>query len=307
LKPQIDLLGLGAVAVDDLIYVDGFPPPDAKTPVLRSERQCGGLTATALVAASRLGSKCAYAGVLGRDELSTFVIERMRQEGIDLAYLLQREEARPVHSFIVVDEKRQTRNIFPNSLKTVGADDHWPEEEVIQSARVLLVDHIGVNGMLRATRVARRARIPVVGDFERVSGPEFAALLELVDHLILSQAFAQKLTAKAGPVDALKALWSQERQALVITCGREGCWYLDGADPEKPIHQPAYAVEAIDTTGCGDVFHGAYASALARGLELEERIRIASAAAALKATQPGGQAGTPDREKLERFMKEQTQ
>ena len=72
-------------------------------------------------------------------------------------------------------------------------------------------------------------------------------------------------------------------------------------------HQPAFKVKAVDTTGCGDVFHGAYASALARGLELEERIRIASAAAALKATQPGGQAGTPDREKLERFMKEQTQ
>src|SRR5436190_18584562 len=109
---MFDILGLGCVAVDDLIYVEAFPPPDAKTAVLRAERQCGGLTATALVAGARLGSKCAYAGVLGTDELSAFAIDRMRHEGIDLSHLLHRAESRPVHSFIVVDETRQTRNVF---------------------------------------------------------------------------------------------------------------------------------------------------------------------------------------------------
>jgi sugar/nucleoside kinase (ribokinase family) len=306
LEPRFDILGLGAVAVDDLVYVEAFPPPDAKAPVLRSERQCGGLTATALVAAARLGSKCAYAGVLGRDELSSYAMERMRREGIDLTYLLQREEARPVHSFIVVDEKRQTRNIFPNSLKTVGADDQWPSEEVIQSIRVLLVDHIGLKGMLRAARIARESNIPVVGDFERVAGPEFQSVLDLVDHLILSQPFAQKLTGKSAPVDALKVLWRSSRKVLVITCGKEGCWYISSANPEQPRHQPAYLVRTVDTTGCGDVFHGAYASALARGLELDDRIRSASATAALKATQPGGQAGIPDRGTVEKFLQERT-
>jgi sulfofructose kinase len=287
-----------------LVYVEAFPTPDAKAPVLRSERQCGGLTATALVAAARLGSKCAYAGVLGKDDLSSYAMERMRREGIDLTYLLQREEARPVHSFIVVDEKRQTRNIFPNSLRTVGADDHWPSEELIQSTRVLLVDHIGLKGMLRAARIARESNIPVVGDFERVSGPEFQSVLDLADHLILSQSFAQKLTSKSAPGDALKALWTSSRKALVITCGKEGCWYISSADPEQPRHQPAYIVRTVDTTGCGDVFHGAYAFALARGLELDHRIRMASAAAALKATQPGGQAGIPDRTTVEKFLQE---
>jgi len=70
----------------------------------------------------------------------------------------------------------------------------------------------------------------------------------------------------------------------------------------RPDYQPAYRVQVMDTTGCGDVFHGAYASALVRGLELPERIRFASAAAALKATQPGGQAGIPSRAAVEEFL-----
>ncbi len=69
-------------------------------------------------------------------------------------------------------------------------------------------------------------------------------------------------------------------------------------------HQPAFPVEVVDTTGCGDVFHGAYASALAEGLDLPVRVRLAAAAAALKATQPGGQAGIPSRGKVEAFLGE---
>src|SRR5438552_8753553 len=96
---SFDLLGLGAVAVDELIYVDSYPPADQKAHVLRTERQCGGLTATALVAASRFGAKCAYAGALGEDEFSRFAISRMREEEILLDHLLVRAETRPVHSY----------------------------------------------------------------------------------------------------------------------------------------------------------------------------------------------------------------
>src|SRR5439155_18408365 len=131
---RFDVLGLGCVAVDDLIYVQEFPPPDAKVPVRRTERQCGGLTATALVAAARLGATCAYAGVLGNDDLSNFAVGRLEQENIDLTHMLRRAEASPVHSFIVVDETHQTRNIFFDANRVCGATDEWPEASVIQSA-----------------------------------------------------------------------------------------------------------------------------------------------------------------------------
>jgi sugar/nucleoside kinase (ribokinase family) len=302
LKPKIDILGLGAVAVDDLICVDAYPPADAKVLVMRSERHCGGLTATALVAAARLGCRCAYAGVLGKDELSTFAIARLRAEGIALRWLVQRSEARPIHSFIVVDEGRQTRNVFANLKGFVGADDNWPKAEVIQSARVLFVDHFGLPGMIRAARLAREAGIPVVGDFERETAAPFRELFSLVDHLILSAAFAQKFTGKSNPAAAAKALWTKGRSVVAVTCGEDGCCYVDKSEPDTARHQPAFSVKTVDTTGCGDVFHGAYAAALARGEELPERIRFASATAALKAMKPGGQAGIPTRKVVEEFL-----
>ena len=73
-----DIVGLGCAAVDDLLYVPAYPPADAKVQIRRRERQGGGLTATALVAAARLGTRCAYAGVLGDDDLSEFVRRRLR-------------------------------------------------------------------------------------------------------------------------------------------------------------------------------------------------------------------------------------
>jgi sulfofructose kinase len=300
---MFDVLGLGCVAVDDLIYVESFPAPDAKTPVLRAERQCGGLTATALVAAARLGSRCAYAGVLGSDSLSEFALEQLAREGIDLRHLRRLSAARPVHSFIVVDEASQTRNIFFDVAGAVGADPDWPEAGVIRSARVLFVDSFGLQGMLRATQTAREAGIPIVGDFERGAGAGFTELLGAVDHLILSQSFAQELSGASTPAEAVRGLWSKGRQVAVVTCGAEGCWYLDRDGEAR--HQPAFKVKAVDTTGCGDVFHGAYAATLARGLSLPERVRFASAAAALKTTRRGGQAGIPTLEVVQKFLEKQ--
>ncbi len=297
-----DVLGLGAVAVDDLIYVDAFPAPDRKVQVQDTARQCGGLTATALVAAARLGARCAYAGTVGTDDLSTFALNQLRQESINLKYIRQTASARVFHSRIIVGKNTGTRNIFPDGRGVVGASAAWPPASVIRGTRVLLVDHVGVRGMLRAARIARRAGIPIVGDLERDSGPGFAELFEFVDHLILSLEFAAHHTGCSDPAQALRRLWNNHRQTVIITDGPQGCWYADHAQPKEATHQPAFAVRAIDTTGCGDVFHGAYAAALAQELPLVERVQVAAAAAALKATQPGGQSGIPNQKRLQQFL-----
>ena len=123
----------------------------------------------------------------------------------------------------------------------------------------------------------------------------------LADHLILSRDCARAITGTRSPAQAVRKLARPDRQVAVVTCGDEGCWYLAQGDA-VPRRQPAFKVEAVDTTGCGDVFHGAYAFALARGLGLEDRIRFAAAAAALKATRPGGQAGIPSLRAVRRFL-----
>jgi sugar/nucleoside kinase (ribokinase family) len=299
---QWDVLGLGCVAVDDLLYVEAFPAPDSKVRVNRRERQCGGLSGTALVAAARLGARCAYAGTLGEDANSLFVMETFAREGIDLQPLLRRTDARPIHSTIIVDQRLLTRTILFDLTGSVGAGVDHPPEEVIRSSRVLYVDHYGIEGMTRAARIARNAGIAVVADLERDEWPGFHGLLDLVDHLIVHQQFAEKLTGETEPAAVLNRLWRPDRQVVVVTCGAAGCWYRDAQG--EPRHQPAFAVTAVDPTGCGDVFHGAYAAALAHGMGIFERIRFASAAAALKARQYGGQAGIPTLAEVRTFLGE---
>src|SRR5262249_31453194 len=183
LSPRWDVLGIGCTAVDDLLYVEAYPAPDTKVRLRRRERQGGGLTATALVAASRLGARCAFAGVLGDDEDSRFVIDTLSREGIDVGPLVRRPSARPLHSTTLVDESHPTRTILYDLAATVGADIEAPAADVIRSARVLLIDHYGVEGMTRASQIAREAGVAVVADFERQDWPGFAELLALVDHL----------------------------------------------------------------------------------------------------------------------------
>jgi ribokinase len=301
---RYDILGLGCTAVDDLLFVEGYPPADGKTRVLKRERQGGGLTATALVAAARMGARCLYAGTLGDDELSRFVESRLRAEGIVVEQVRRQAGARPVHSVIVVDQKRGTRAIFFDLENAGRATPKWPDESVIRAARVLFVDPFGIAGMTRAALVAREAGIPVVADFERVPLEEgFAELAALVGHLIVSGEFAMQWTGRNNPAEAARALWLQQREGVVVTCGAEGCWFLGREDPDRPRLFPAFRVPVVDTTGCGDVFHGAYAAGLAQGLDFFDRLRLASAAAALKATQPGGQTGIPSRSAVEEFLK----
>lgn len=299
---SLDILGLGIVAVDDLLFVEGFPTADSKTPVVKKERQGGGLTATALVAAARLGARCAYAGMLGDNDLSRFVEETFLEEGVDVSHRVHVENASPVHSIIVVDRKQKTRSIFFDLPETAGAHPLLPAPEVIQSARVLLVDHWGVEGMIRASRIAREAGIPVVADLERDPDPRFRELLSMTDHPILARDFALRVTGEPTSRDAVTAL-ARGKTAAVVTLGREGCLFASGKEPGNVRHQAAFEVDTVDTTGCGDVFHGAYALALARGEDLPSRVHFATGAAAMKATRAGGQAGAPAAEALDAFLK----
>ncbi|MCS7324259.1 MAG: PfkB family carbohydrate kinase [Thermoflexales bacterium] len=299
---QFDVLALGATAVDHLLYVERYPPPNVKVSVLRSARQCGGLAATALVAAARLGARCAYAGILGSDQASQFVRDALIREGIDLTHCLTRPNASPIQSTIIISEREHTRNIFTEHLARCGAADHWPPAALISAARVLHVDHVGMAGMLRAALIARASRVPIVSDVER-DMPGAKTLLALVDHLITSWEFAATLTGASTIEQAVRALWSTQRALVAVTAGEEGVFYTTNGYVMH--HQPAFRVRVVDTTGCGDVFRGAYCAALAWSLPAAQRIRLAAAAAALKATQRGAQAGAPTLQQVQSLIASQ--
>lgn len=292
-----DVLGCGCVAVDDLLTVAAYPPADTKAPVVRRERQCGGLVGTALVAAARLGARCAYVATLGTDDLSEFALGRLRAEGVDVGHVARAAAAGPVRSVIVVGADTGSRTIFPDVTGLAAGGPERLDEPLVRSARVLFIDHFWAERKLPAARIARAAGIPVVADFEDDSEPGFAELLEQVDHLVLSAEMARRLTG-SDPDAAARALGGG-RRLVAVTDGAAGVWYRA---EDAAGHLPAFPVRAVDTTGCGDVFHGAYAAGLAGGLGVVERLRLAAATAALKATRPGGQLGIPSRNEVERFL-----
>jgi sulfofructose kinase len=282
---RFDVLGLGCAAVDDLLYVNSFPAADKKVRVEQALRRCGGLTGAALVTAARLGARCAYAGCLGTDEYSQHVANNFTSEGVDISHAPRLAAARVVHSTIVVGKDCGSRNVFFEDDGTIGAHDSLPAEEVIRSSKVLFIDHLGMQGNLRAARAARSAGVAVVADFENETRPLFPEVLGLVDHLVLSEEFALRITRQSNAAQAALALWQSNRTVVIVTCGVSGCWSISTAGGSEPRHHTAFAIKATDTTGCGDIFHGAYAASLAFGDPVQERIRFASAAAALKAMQ----------------------
>jgi sulfofructose kinase len=297
-----DVLGIGVVTVDDLIYVDHYPSPGTKMPIQTQRREGGGLTGTALVAASRLGARCAYAGVLGSDELSRFSLQELEREGVDCKPVLRRDGARPIHSLVLVDQSTAQRTII---YSTAGYTQRGPEditEELITNCRVLFVDHLTAEGGLRAVELAHVHGIPVVGDIEREGRPGVSELIRQVDHLIVGVDLAQRLTSENEPGAMVRALSEDGRACCVVTAGERGCWYAEGGGAVR--HYPAYKVQVIDTTGCGDVFHGAYAACIAQGESVDTAIQIATAAAGIKATQPGGRTGIPGRAMIDRFLRE---
>lgn len=301
-RKQFDVLGLGCAAVDDILYVDRYPPADTKMHVLRRERHCGGLTATALVAAARLSAKCAFAGTLGFDEGSEFVLETFRREGVNIDHVVRRKGAGPVRSVIIVDEMRGTRNIFAYVNEARGAAPQFPARAIIESTRVLFIDYFGMAGNLRAARIARVAGVPIVSDLERTRFGGMKQLLTLVNHPIFSRRAAEELTGERNPARAATKIWNDSHEAVIVTCGEDGAWFVS-REQRRPKRVPAFKIKAVDTTGCGDVFHGVYAAALAYGFDVEQRIRFAAAAAAIKTTQHGGQRGIPTRNAVEKFLR----
>ncbi len=296
-----DVLGLGAVAVDDLLYVDEFPRPDGKTPVQAQERAGGGLAATALVAAARLGARAGFCAVLDDDELSRFTLAELAREGVDTSPVVRRPGARPIHSVIIVCRHSPERCILFSSAGVQPPTAADLPASLIAACKVLLVDHTVAGAAIHAAGLARAQGVPVVADLERAGFPEQDEFLGSLDHLILSLEWARTLSGEEDPGACAEALLGRgPRRAVVVTTGAEGCVYaLPG---QVPVRVPALRVPVVDTTGCGDVFHGAYAACLAWGGDVPAAVRLATVAAGLKTRLAGGRAGIPTRAEVDPYL-----
>ena len=294
---NFDLVGFGICSVDFLGVVEKYPAPGEKIPMTAFAKQGGGLTGTALVAAARLGVKTAYIGKLGEDEYSRFVLEEFQHDGVNVDQVVFAEGAQPPVAFIHVEQNSGERRIarywkeFDLQPKEIAA-------EVIRNSRMLFLEHHFVEAGIFAARLSKQAGGLVVVDAERnVAG--FEQILHVADYIIVSQNFAAQQSGSADPEQSASRLQQKYGGIIVVTAGESGAFCRT---PENTFYQPAFPVEVVDTTGAGDVFHGAFMAGLLEHWPLPKILEFAAAVAAMKCRGLGGRAMIPNRREVEAFL-----
>lgn len=288
--------GLGQCSLDYLTLVGKYPKEDTKEEVIELSVQGGGPAATALVALSRLGVKTYFMGIVSDDDAGLEIRRGLNGEGVDVKWLKVRKGGESQAAFIMVNKRNGSRTICwrrptvpPLSPKDVSA-------AFLEGKDFLLLDGLMYEASLKAARIAKKLKIPVMLDAGRLRDG-MLELASLSDYIVASGEFASGLGL--SPKDALKKLSSFGPKAATITLGKKGnVTWAEG----KTFSLPAFKVETVDTTGAGDVFHGGYIFGILSGWGIKKTVGFASAFAALKCRKLGGRAGIPDLKETLRFM-----
>lgn len=289
LPPQI--LGFGAISIDEIIYVDR-PLSAGQGKVTNRIISHGGNIATALVAAAALGSRSSFIGWLSKQPEYTICASELHKHGVDTSFAPLSFDARPIRSVITVGADGDRFIAYDDDL--LHGTSEQTAIEALRQAQILMIDGYAISS-LDIVKKARDIGLQIVADIEWSKDAETQQLIELSDHLVLPWDFAAEATNQNQPVAILQSLWSDERKSVVLTKGKEGTFLLE-SDGSSAWHIPAHEVEVVDTTGAGDCFHGAFASALVSEKPLLKCVQYASTAAAISVTGHGGRGALPSHE-----------
>jgi sulfofructose kinase len=285
---NFDVVGVGLNATDTVLIVPHFPAYAGKAPYEREFVSTGGQVASAMVACARLGLRTRYIGVIGDDERGRTQWDSLQGTGVDLKYVELRQGCPNQSAYIIIDRSTGERTILWKHDECLRIDPASIDEERIDGARLLLIDGHDTDAVARAAQIARARRVPVVVDVDTIYHG-FERVLPNVDYLVASAEFPKGWTGLADPFDALEALQKEYgMKVAAMTLGAHGA--LARADG-RFYYAPAYVVNCVDTTGAGDVFHGAFCYAVLQGMPMLEALEFSNAMAALNCTAYGARGG----------------
>jgi sugar/nucleoside kinase (ribokinase family) len=298
--PRILCIG---IPVRDLTFrVEAVPARGSKANATHLAEICGGNALNAAIAMARLGGRVAFAGPMGdaRETSSSFILEQMAAEDIDITHIVRiPDTATPVSAIIIDASGERTLTIYRDpALWTVQLSD---ADALLADCQAVLVESRCGAFCIDLCTEARRRGIPVIVGVDRAMALT-DGLLTTASHLLFSSEQVQETAGTVGDGEALTRLAGLTPAFLAATRGPHGTIWLNEAGALEET--PAFPIEAVDTLGAGDVFHGAFTLRLAEGGGVQEALRFAAAAAALKCTRHGGGPAAPQRIEVEGFLRE---
>jgi sulfofructose kinase len=297
--PQFDVVGVGQNATDTLILLSHFPAYAGKVAFERELLSPGGQVASALVTCAKLGLRVKYIGTVGDDERGRIQLESLRESGINLDDVEVRENCPNQTAYILIDRATGERTVLWQRNDCLRLDPESMTAEKITSGRLLHIDAHDTATVAKAAQIAREHRIPVTVDVDTIYHG-FDQVLPHVDYLVASSEFPVQWTNERDPFRALEMI--QEEFHIPVAAMTLGALGALARVEGSFIYSPAFVVNCADTTGAGDVFHGAFCYAVLQKMPMRETLEFSNAMAALNCTALGARGGISTIEQARALM-----
>jgi sulfofructose kinase len=282
--PAFDVVGVGLNATDTLILLPRFPSYGGKVPFKQEVLSPGGQVASAMVTCAKLGLRAKYIGTLGDDERGAIQLESLRTSGVNLDHIEIRANCPNQSAYILIDQTTGERTVLWNRDECLRIDPAGVTPDRITCAKLLHIDGHDTPAVSRAAEIARGHQIPVTVDVDTIY-PGFDRVLPNVDYLLASSEFPSRWTGEPDPFRALAMIQDEYgMRVAAMTLGAEGSLALAEG---RFLYSPGFVVSCIDTTGAGDVFHGAFCYSVIESMPVREALEFSNAMAALNCTALG--------------------
>lgn len=288
---KFDVTGIGGATVDHLNVVEKFPEKDQKTIPIYSSLQGGGQAANAIACLARLGAKTAMIGTVGGGPIGQFAIDTLKEEGVETGCMVVQKDKAPALSSIIIEKDKGSRTIIADRGEVkdfIICDENY---ELIENSKIIHSDAHFPDQNIKLLKYARDKGVKICVDAEPHT-PHSEKFVEYADYLIVSRKFVEDKFNK----DYEKALFEfidMGAEIAVVTLGKYGACGMMKGDKEC-FSIPEFNVgPAIDTTGAGDVFHGAFLYGLLQDWDFKKNMKFATVCAGLKCKKIGGRLGMP--------------
>jgi len=304
MEKKLDIVGVENLIMDFAVQLPHVPGTDSFVPMYDFLWQSGGNVSSAIVAAARLGAKCGMIGSVGTDPFGVFCYEDMVRHGVDVSQIERQEGKTTTFCICLAEKETQGRSFIAKSGTADALDADKVSEEYLAGAHYLHIGSAASDAAMTALRLARK-HPEIITSIDAAGLSEHQEeFMSLIDIYIMSEMCYDALFDNDDYEGNCAKLVEQGPSIVIVTLGKKGC---AGADKNGTFTLPPFSgYDIVDTTGAGDVFHGAFLYAHAQGWDTKTCARFSSAVSYINCTSLGGRVGIPNRAMVDQFLEDGT-